>query len=96
MEITHLLYADDSLVFCEAEVMQIRHLRAILTIFEGISGLHVNWHKSCLYPVNQVTNMQILAENLGCQMDSLPTKYLGMPLGAKNKEVEVWSKVRES
>ncbi|WMV59316.1 hypothetical protein MTR67_052701 [Solanum verrucosum] len=93
MEITHLLYAYDSFVFCEAEVMQIRHLRAILTIFEGISGLHVNWHKSCMYPVNQVTNMQILAENLGCQMDSLPTKYLGMPLSAKNEEVEVWSEV---
>ncbi|WMV54958.1 hypothetical protein MTR67_048343 [Solanum verrucosum] len=68
--------------------MQMRHLRAILTIFEGISGLHVNWHKSCLYPINQVTNMQILAVNVGCQMDSLPTKYLGMPLVAKNKEVE--------
>uniref|UniRef100_A0A0V0IKN6 Putative ovule protein n=1 Tax=Solanum chacoense TaxID=4108 RepID=A0A0V0IKN6_SOLCH len=80
--------------------MQIRHLRAILTIFEGISGLHVNWHKSWLYPVNQVTNMQILAENLGCQMDSLPTKYLGMPLGAKIKKwkygVKCWKEVRES
>ena len=42
MEITHLLYADDSLVFCGAEVSQIRHL----TIFEAISGLHVNWQKS--------------------------------------------------
>uniref|UniRef100_A0A0V0GN90 Putative ovule protein n=1 Tax=Solanum chacoense TaxID=4108 RepID=A0A0V0GN90_SOLCH len=46
LEISHLLYADDSLVFFEAEVPQIRHLRAILTIFEGISRLHVNWHKS--------------------------------------------------
>ncbi|KAH0709195.1 hypothetical protein KY284_010622 [Solanum tuberosum] len=95
MEISHLLYADDSLVFCGAEVNHIRHLRAILTIFEGISGLHVNWHKSCLYPVNQVANMQVLAENLGCQVASLPTKYLGMPLGAKNKEVEVWNEVLE-
>ena len=68
MEISHLLYADDSLVFCDVEVTQIRHLRVILTIFEGISGLHVNWHKSCLYPVNQVPNMQTLAENLGCQV----------------------------
>ena len=49
MEISHLLYADDFLVFCDAEVTQIRHMRAILTIFEGISGLHVNWHKFCLY-----------------------------------------------
>lgn len=28
-------------------------------------------------------------------MDSLPTKYLGMPLVAKNKEVEVWIEVLE-
>ncbi|XP_055800464.1 uncharacterized protein LOC129869922 [Solanum dulcamara] len=95
MEISHLLYADDSLVFCEAEVTQIRHLRAILTIFEGISGLHVNWQKSCLYPVNKVPNMQILEENLGCQVASLPTKYLGIPLGAKNKELEVWNVILE-
>ncbi|WMV45909.1 hypothetical protein MTR67_039294, partial [Solanum verrucosum] len=93
MEISDLLYADDSLVFCEAEVTQIRHLRAILTIFECVSGLHVNWQKSCLYLVNQVPNMQILAENLGCQVASLPTKYLGMPLGAKNKELEVWNEI---
>jgi len=95
MEVTHLLYADDSLVFCGAEVSQIRHLRAILTIFEGISGLHVNWQKSCLFPVNQVNDMQGLADNLGCQVASLPTKYLGMPLGAKNKKLEVWSEVLE-
>lgn len=37
--------------------------------------------------------MQGLADNLGCQVASLPTKYPGMPLGAKNKELEVWSEV---
>jgi len=89
LEVIHLLYANDSLVLCEAEEIQIRHLRAILTIFEGISGLHVNWNKSSLFPINQVDNMQSLAETLGCQVASLPTKYLGMPLGAKNKELEV-------
>ncbi|KAG5582225.1 hypothetical protein H5410_052852 [Solanum commersonii] len=38
--------------------------------------------------VNQVDNMQGLVDNLGCKVASLPTKYLGMPLGAKNKELE--------
>ncbi|KAF3670216.1 putative cinnamate beta-D-glucosyltransferase-like [Capsicum annuum] len=64
-----------------------RHIRAILTIFEGISGLHVNWKESCLYPVNKVDNMEVLASNLRCQVAALPTMYLGMPLG-KNKEME--------
>ncbi|WMV49679.1 hypothetical protein MTR67_043064 [Solanum verrucosum] len=95
MEITHLFYADDALIFCEAEETQTRHLRTILTIFEGISGLHVNWLKSHLFPINNVDNMSRLAETLGCQVDALPTKYLGLPLGAKNKELEVWNVVLE-
>ncbi|KAG5590503.1 hypothetical protein H5410_041017 [Solanum commersonii] len=93
MEISHLLYANDSLVFGDVEVTQIRHLRAILTNFEGVSRLHVDWQKSCLYPINQEPNMQILAENLGCQVASLPTKYLGMPLGVKNKELQAWNEI---
>lgn len=39
--------------------------------------------------------MQILAENLGCQVASLPTNYLGIPLGAQNNELEMWSEVLE-
>ncbi|WMV41945.1 hypothetical protein MTR67_035330 [Solanum verrucosum] len=89
LEVSHLLCVDDALILCEAESSQIRHLRAILTIFEGISGLHVNWLKSHIFPINQVGNLQELAAILGCQVDSLPTKYLGLPLGAKNKELEV-------
>uniref|UniRef100_M1D673 Uncharacterized protein n=1 Tax=Solanum tuberosum TaxID=4113 RepID=M1D673_SOLTU len=32
---------------------------------------------------------------VGCQIASLPTKYLGLPLGAKNKELKVWNEVME-
>ncbi|WMV41950.1 hypothetical protein MTR67_035335, partial [Solanum verrucosum] len=52
-------------------------------------------HKSFIFPVNQVNNLELLAENLGCQITSLPTKYLGMPLGAKNKKLEIWSELLE-
>lgn len=54
MEISHILYADDSLILCDANIDQLRHIRLILTVFEAISGLHVNWRKSMLYPVNEM------------------------------------------
>ncbi|WMV25488.1 hypothetical protein MTR67_018873 [Solanum verrucosum] len=81
------------------EVFQIRHLRAILTIFEGISCLHVTWQKSCLFPVNQVNSIQGFADNLGSQVASLPTKYLGCPWAPRIKNwkygVKSWREGKE-
>ncbi|XP_070044833.1 uncharacterized protein [Nicotiana tomentosiformis] len=95
LEITHLLYADDSLVFRDAKEEQVRHLRLILSVFEAISWLHVNWSKSQVYTINEVTNIQRLAGVLGCQVGNLPTTYLWMPLRAKNRSQELWNEVLE-
>lgn len=42
-----------------------------------------------------MNNLELLAKTLGCQIASLPTKYLGMPLDANNKKLEIWSEVLE-
>ena len=55
LEVTNLQYADDTLIFCDADEEQIKILRVILIPFEGMSGLHTNWEKSFLYPNNEVT-----------------------------------------
>ncbi|WMV54989.1 hypothetical protein MTR67_048374 [Solanum verrucosum] len=60
LKITHLQYADDTLIFCDAEEDHLKILRLILVLFEGMSGLHVNGRKSFLYPVNEVPNMENL------------------------------------
>jgi len=65
LEITHLQYADETRILCDAEEDQLRTLRVILVLFEGISGLHINWRKSFLYPINEVQNMEILNAILG-------------------------------
>lgn len=36
LTITHLPQADDSLIFCDAEVEQVRHLMLILSLFEAV------------------------------------------------------------
>ena len=40
--VSHLLFADDTLIFCDVESYQIANLRAILTRFEEVSRLRIN------------------------------------------------------
>ena len=46
MMVSHLLFADDTLIFCDAEPSQIANLRTILSRFEEVSRLHINLGKS--------------------------------------------------
>ena len=74
MEVTHLQYADDTLEVCGAETKQILILRVI---FEAVSGLHINWEKSFIYPINSVLNTEVLTRTLGGKVGKLPTTAFG-------------------
>ena len=63
--------------------------------FEAISGLIVNLEKSALLPVGEVATVEELALELGCKVGSLPTYYLGLPLGANHKSVATCDGVEE-
>ncbi|WMV13372.1 hypothetical protein MTR67_006757 [Solanum verrucosum] len=89
------MHADDTLIFCDAEEQQLKYLRVILILFEGMTGLHINWRKSLMYPVNEVTNMNCLAAILSGEIGNLPTNYFGMPLGENSNSVDVWNDVLE-
>ena len=64
--VTHLLFADNTLIFCDASASQVEYLREILASFEAVSRLHINLAKSELVPVGEVTNMGELVALLGC------------------------------
>jgi len=95
LAISHLHYADDTLIFCDADNSQLKFLRIILILFEATSGLHINWGKSYIYPVNEVPRIDSLANILGGKIGELPTIYLGMPLGDKSKSKGIWNNVLE-
>ena len=92
-KISHLLFADDTIIFCDNVCEQIVNLRGILIWFEAVSGLRVNLFKSSILPVGQVDNLQPLVGVLGCSIDSLPSSYLGLPLGARFKDKSIWNPV---
>ena len=72
-EITHLQYADGTLIFCEAMTGQMSILRLICIIFEAVSGLHINWGKSSIYTITEVARVESLAGVLGGRVGELPT-----------------------
>ncbi|RVW67635.1 putative ribonuclease H protein [Vitis vinifera] len=93
--ISHLLFADDTLVFCKPSQDQLTYLSWLLMWFEAVSRLRINLEKSELIPVGRVESMDDLVGDFGCSLGSLPTTYLGMPLGASFKSVTVWDGVEE-
>jgi hypothetical protein len=93
--VSHSLFADDTLIFCEAFLEQIKYVRLILLCFEAVSGLRVNLGKSELVAIGEVDNIGELANILGCNVAALPMKYLGLPLGAAYKATSLWNGVVE-
>ena len=93
--IFHLLFANDTLVFCKSDESNLGYLRCILLLFEAMSGLRVNLSKSALIPVGEVPNVHALAHFFGCGVDYLPSSYLGLPLSAPYNSIAIWDPIVE-
>jgi len=92
--ITHLQFADDTLLFREANEGDLQNLKMILLSFQAFSGLAVNYTKSS--PVilgKEEAWAKQVAERLRCTLVKLPITYLGVPLGANIKYVKAWEAV---
>ncbi|XP_057730184.1 uncharacterized protein LOC130945490 [Arachis stenosperma] len=89
IELSHLQFADDTILFRPPEEETIRNSQRLLRCFELMSGLNINFEKSHFIPVNcdrmWVCRMCLL---LGCKEASLPVRYLGISLGANSRLVK--------
>jgi hypothetical protein len=79
--ITHLLFADDRIVFLEASVDNLSALQSILQTYEASSGQRVNLQNSSIFfgkgCLEQLKDE--LKEIINIRGEALSKKYLGLP-----------------
>lgn len=92
--LSHLQFADDSILFCEAEEMELCNIKRVLRCFELISRLKINYHKSQVCGINvPEESLSSFASKLYCKSKAFPLKYLGFPLGANPNKKATWKPV---
>jgi hypothetical protein len=79
--VTHLLFADDSVVFLEASKGNLEALKKVLQKYEACSGQKVNMLKSSIFfrkgcPNNAKAELK---DVIGIQCEALSERYLGLP-----------------
>ncbi|KAK1321991.1 putative ribonuclease H protein [Acorus calamus] len=93
---TILQYADDTILFGEAEEETLQGFWFILKCFERLSGLHINFDKSVLLPINVGDQgAHSLASIIGCTVGEFPCKHLGLPLVKKRLRKPDWMSLVE-
>ncbi|KAK1300408.1 hypothetical protein QJS10_CPB13g01120 [Acorus calamus] len=77
LNITHLSFADDLLLFVDATAKTALAIKQIFLEFSSISGLQLNPSKSQVF---SNSNTKQFCQLLGIPQCNLPVRYLGMPM----------------
>ncbi|GKV03045.1 hypothetical protein SLEP1_g15411 [Rubroshorea leprosula] len=91
LAVSLLQFADDTVILGEASKENILTVKAILRWFELMSGLRINFSKSCVYGFNMLDNwVRGAARVLHCSVGKTPFVYLGMPVGGNPRCKKFW------
>jgi hypothetical protein len=92
--VSHLQFADDTLLLGCKSWANVRALRAVLLLFEAMSGLKVNFNKSLLVGVNISDSwLAEAATILNCKVGKVPFLYLGLFIGGDPRRLAFWDPV---
>ncbi|KAE8810171.1 ABC transporter G family member 37 [Hordeum vulgare] len=79
--ITHLQYADDTILMVQGSASDIAHLKFLLLCFQEMFALTINFSKSEVMVLGYTYEEKLsIANRLNCRLRTFPTTYLGMPI----------------
>jgi hypothetical protein len=83
--LTHLQYADDTIIFLNYDDQSIYNTKFLLYCFEDMSGLKINYEKSEVFALGCSDEEQKnVAEMFNCNIGVLPLKYQGILVSSKH------------
>ncbi|XP_071674399.1 uncharacterized protein [Lolium perenne] len=89
--VSHLQYADDTLILIQGSDEDIANLKFLLMCFEDMSGLKINYHKSEVFVMGQRFEERMdIANKLNCKLGTFPFIYLGLPISDRKLTLEQW------
>ncbi|GKU90798.1 hypothetical protein SLEP1_g4749 [Rubroshorea leprosula] len=94
--ISHLQYADDTILFGKATEENVWAMKGILRAFELFSGLKINFNKSQLVGLGMEDDwLNKMSWVMCCKKGALPIKYLGITVGGSCKRIAFWKPLVE-
>ncbi|KAL9816934.1 putative RNA-directed DNA polymerase [Arabidopsis thaliana] len=95
VEISHLMFADDVMVFFDGASSSLHGIYETLDDFAGWSGLHMNREKTKLFHAGLSHHESTAITSYGFKVGSLPIKYLGLPLMSRKLKISEYAPLIE-
>lgn len=90
----NLHYTDDLLILTSGGLEDLRIIKLIMYLFEGITRLETNYSKTCLYSSRVGEHPDwAAAETLQCNRGLLHVTYLGIPISGKRPRRQDWERI---
>jgi hypothetical protein len=89
-----LQYADDTVIFMGHDMDKAMNMKLILSTFEQLSGLKINFHKSEIFCFGKAKDHEVFYSQLfGCGMGKYSFRYLGLPMHTRKLSNKDWQTI---
>jgi hypothetical protein len=95
-DLSILQYMDDTILFMEHNFEQTKNMKLLLSAFEQLSVLKINFHKREIFYFGEAKNYESQYEQLfGCKKVTFPFRYLGIPMHNRKLNNKDWKMIQE-